>query len=288
MAIPSPTAATPAEQVCEHCGGTGWRVIPDGGAGRAARCDCQIHRRGENFLETSGIPERYRGCRIAKFDTNSLDSRVGELLLRAKTVAQRYVETFLDPKTGGFRRSGLLLIGPPGVGKTHLAAAVLTELIETYRVRGRFVDFTSLLHQIQSTFDNGSSESKRSILDPVIRAEVLVLDELGAQKPTEWVMDNLYLIMNSRYTAGRPTIFTSNYRLEGRDSASGRNGGGRSGDGRSGGGSLASRKGGGGELLVNRISAALVSRLYEMAQPLVLDGPDYRQTVKMHQHRIGG
>jgi DNA replication protein DnaC len=120
-----------------------------------------------------------------------------------------------------------------------------------------------------------------------------VLDELGAQKPTEWVMDNLYLIMNSRYTAGSPTIFTSNYRLEGRDSASGRNGGGssmgsRSGDGRAGGGSLAGRKGGGGELLVNRISAALVSRLYEMAQPLVLDGPDYRQTVKMHQHRIGG
>ena len=163
-----------------------------------------------------------------------------------------------------YRRTGLLFIGPPGVGKTHLAVSVLRELIELYGVRGRFVDFTTLLHQIQATFHQQSSESKASILAPVIHAEVLVLDELGAQKPTEWTMENLYLIMNTRYTAGRPTIFTTNYRLD-----------------------SGTERSDGAELLTNRISAALVSRLYEMAQALPMNAPDYRQTVMMHQNKIG-
>ena len=217
-----------------------------------------------------------RGCRRVmalpyrqiKHQGTSVKGAQNELL-RARTLTSRYVDEFLD-LDGHSRESGLIYIGPPGVGKTHLAVAALLELIRRYRVRGRFVDFTSLIYQIQSTFDASSPESKQSVLDPVIHADVLVLDELGAQKPTPWVSEVLYLVLNTRYTRRLPTLFTTNYGLAEESAAT--SGGERAGPA-------------GSDELTSRIPAMLVSRLYEMAQPVVIGSQDYRRLVKMHQHR---
>jgi DNA replication protein DnaC len=230
----------PASQDCQRCRGTGWILVRhEGGLETAARCQCQESQRRQRLLEQAGIPDRYQHCALDSIEIwNPKDPTLVSVL--------RQVQDFID----GYPEAekGLLLMGGVGTGKTHLAVAALRELIRRYGVRGCFADFTTLVYNIQMTFDG--SGGGRQLVDPLLHAELLVLDELGAGRPSPWVTDLLYYLVNSRYLERRRTIFTTNYS------------------------DFPKRKDE--ESLTDRISARLRSRLYEMCTRLELRGEDYR------------
>lgn len=256
----------PPDEPCPRCGGTGWLLVEDGSAGTASRCSCRPAHDAARRLERAAIPPRYAAATLRGFNVASPNA--ADRLLEARELSRRYVDGFFE--AGRARRTGLIYIGPPGAGKTHLAVAVLKALIERYGVGGRFVDFTALVHEIQSTFDPGSAESKRQVLDPILHADVLVLDELGAQRPTPFVNDTLYLVLNHRYTRCLPTLFTTNYPVDDAeappvdlDRAIRRR-----------------------ESLADRIPSRLVSRLHEMAFAIELPVEDFRREVVRAQTRV--
>jgi DNA replication protein DnaC len=278
-------ASAAMEVPCPLCGGRGWVVEADGGAGAARPCACREQDLGQRLWAAAGIPPGYGHCKISNFQTSSHSHGVRARLMAARKAAQDYVDSFVL-EGQGFRQAGLLFMGPPGVGKTHLAVGVLCELIERFRVRGRYVEFTALIHQIQATFDPGSPESKREVLDPCVDAEMLLLDELGAQQPTPWVRDILYLIINHRYTRRLPTLFTTNYLLDPPAPRTGESGPTRLATldrGRDPVPAAVDETG----LLASRLPAMLVSRLYEMAQPVLFTGvEDFRREHKAHGARM--
>jgi DNA replication protein DnaC len=273
----------PPAAICPDCGGRGWVVETDGGAGRARPCGCRRRQDGPRLLAAADIPPHYQRCTLDNFEIWAARPTDRDQLVRAQSVCRRYVDEFVQ-EDGSFCETGLLFVGRSGVGKTHLATAVLSELIRRYRVRGRFVDFTSLVHRIQSTFDPSSDDSTHQVLDPVMGCEVLVLDELGAQRPTQWVRDTLYLILNTRYTRRLTTLFTTNHRLESEPRRA----------------PHAARRFAESstsferqvreeapvaptverQLLGHRIPASLLSRLYEMTTIVEIDAADFRRERK--------
>lgn len=245
--------------VCPGCFGTGVKIVP----GKGARiCDECQQRTGDSLLAAARIPARYSKC---SFDTFSDPEGTGSIywaLMKAKMLVNEYPAV----------EKGLLLMGSVGVGKTHLAVAILKGLTAK-GVPGLFCEFGSLLKQIQDSYNPISQTSELRVLAPVYQAEVLVLDELGATVPTDWVRDTMYQIINKRYNDRKLTIFTTNYLDEPRGSAAEPEPAPRS----------FSRKTSSDRIkemttLEDRIGTRLRSRLYEMCNVVEIEGDDFRKS----------
>jgi DNA replication protein DnaC len=253
-APPKKAARRPAHEapaVCQRCFGTGLEVVPGKGA---RRCECRTQDTRGKLLEQARIPRRYRepvpprkeACTLQNFYPAPNNGSQ----LKAFNYAFRLVREY--PAVD----RGLLLTGPVGVGKTHLAVAILHGLIEK-GVPCLFYEFGALLKEIQGSYNAVSNTSELGVLAPVYQAEVLVLDELGASKPTDWVRDTMMQIIGKRYNDRRLTIFTTNY--------------------------LDARRSPTEETLEDRVGVRLRSRLYEMCRTVQIDGDDFRKQLDAKQ-----
>jgi len=253
----SGTAAPPK---CPVCADTGWKTVEvPGKSSRVTRCECRIDLRTERLLKSANIPARYEHCTLSDFDIRFEGAH--RSLAAARLAAGRFVEEY------PIEKAGLLLIGPIGVGKTHLAVGIIQELIRSKGVPCLFCDYRELLKEIQNSYNPSVQATELEILRPVFEAEVLVLDELGAVKPTEWVWDTVSHILNTRYNDKRTTIITTNFS----DHAAGQMSGPRA----------AARE----ETLGDRIGERMRSRLHEMCRVVQMEGSDFRQRVQSANFR---
>jgi DNA replication protein DnaC len=247
---------------CPQCDGTGWKPVEVNGVRRVAPCDCRNLERSELLLKQARIPPRYEHCALENFGVRKVPGTDQEnpSLRAAKFTATRFVEEYPT-------NFGLLFVGPTGVGKTHLAVAVLRELMLRKGVECLFYDFHDLLKTIRDSYNPGTQNTELGVLQPVLDAEVLLLDELAGSNPSDWVKETLHHIINWRYNYKKVTIITTTLLSR---NASGQHKG-----------HLPS-----GEAVpdldytLNQLGVTLRSRLYEMCKLVEMSSDDFRKAVK--------
>lgn len=282
-----------AKADCGLCSGTGWRVVenPEGNehaqrfatadgarAGAAAGeprivwavpCECTETDRQSRILERARLPKRYLHCNFESYDTDQYDAEShgreaedwNRSLAQAKLVAQGFARDF---PVG--TEHGLMLMGPCGAGKTHLAVAALAEIVLRGHA-GLFYDYRELLKEIQDSYNPESNSTEMGVLEPVLKTEVLLLDDLGSSKPSLWALETVGHILNTRYNEHRMTILTTNFL----DAPAG------------------SRQAGARPMaiedtLTDRVGVRIRSRLYEMCQTVEIRAPDYRKEIRHAGH----
>jgi DNA replication protein DnaC len=252
-------------EVCSICGGSGMRVEVRPDRSRVAReCACRVERRQKRALAMANIPLLYQSSTFENYETAEMDGK-SYTLNAAKYTAEKFVMSYPIDTHG----IGLLLTGSVGTGKTHLATSILKALIDK-GATGVFYHFQDLIKKIQNSFNRNVSATELEILEPILNAEILVLDELGASKPSDWVFDTIAHILNTRYNERRTTIITTNYSNAEAVLIPGK--------------SLSvfeeAREALRNETLGDRIGERMRSRLQEMCMVVDMFGPDYRSKEK--------
>ena len=253
---------------CPQCEGTGWKPIEMNGIRRVTPCDCQNVEQAALLLKNARIPPRYEHCELASFAIRKSPETGHEnpSLTMAKICAQRFVDEYPSD-------FGLLFVGPTGVGKTHLAVAVIRELMQRKGVQCLFYDFHDLLKAIRDSYNPGKQSTELAVLQPVLDAEVLLLDELAGSNPSDWVKETLHHIINWRYNYKKVTLITTT--LLSRE-ASGRRG---------------VRQPSGEDIpdldyTLNQLGVTLRSRLYEMCKLVEMNSDDFRKAVKQASYKF--
>jgi DNA replication protein DnaC len=206
-----PAAASEAdaepEPTCPICKDFGFvrKDVPVGDPdfGRAIPCDCQrdqVRDRLRRRSQIGALADRSFDNFFPGGRTSSLGIQDQQTLSVALDSCRQYAQ---EPP------GWLLLCGPPGCGKTHLAAAIANRQIEL----GTEVFFTvvpDLLDHLRATYAPGGEVSYDELFETVKSSPLLILDDLGTQSSTQWAREKLFQILNHRYTARLPTVITTN------------------------------------------------------------------------------
>jgi DNA replication protein DnaC len=282
---------------CPNCQGSGWKVVErttEGAralaadkAGTAAGepkmvwavpCDCTAGDRTDRVLAKARVPERYRHCDFENYETDNEIENIGRpqleawrrSLAQAKLVVERFSQEF-SPVREMQSEHGLLLMGPCGVGKTHLAVAALKGIVLRGH-SGLFYDYRELLKEIQDSYTAESQSTEMGVLEPVLKADMLVLDDVGSSKPSLWALETVGHILNTRYNEKRVTLLTTNFL----DAEVAENAGVSTASPRVAGMRPPAIE----DSLTERVGKRIRSRLYEMCRTVEIFAPDYRKEIR--------
>jgi DNA replication protein DnaC len=240
----------------------------------AVPCECTFADKRSRVLERARLPKRYQHCNFESYETDQYDREIhgakaakwNENLAQAKLMVQGFVRDF---PLG--TEHGLLLMGSCGVGKTHLAVAALEEIVLCGH-SGLFYDYRELLKQIQGSYNPESNSTEMGVLEPVLKTEVLLLDDLGSSKPSLWALETVGHILNTRYNENRLTILTTNFLDREFE---------RSPVALPSGQMIRATQG---DALEDRVGVRIRSRLYEMCRTVEICAEDYRKEFRKAGH----
>ena len=231
---------------CGKCTGTGFVIESVDGYDVARPCLCSSAPHRVSCYNRAQIPAHFAHKSLSGFQATSHNQSI-------KTKLLAYQKNF---RPGG--ASGQLLIGEPGVGKTHLVTALLHYFTLERGIHCRFVDFFKLTAEIRATYDKDSHGTESNLIEPLVNVPVLVIDELGKGKGSSWELSIVDQLISRRYNSGRVILATTNYFPKGvqpsKPSA---------------------------QLLPysleERVGPRIFSRLSEMSEFHLVEGPDFRR-----------
>jgi DNA replication protein DnaC len=230
---------------CSLCNDTGWKIVDKDGREFAQKCECQTVEIYKTVGQKSNIPQRFLGYELNSYmpqDENPSQKK-------AKKVVRKFIDDFPSVKD----QKGLLLQGPVGVGKTRLLCSIANALIIKFKaIDIYYIDWNDLVREMRSGESHATRDffSINELINKLIAADLLLFDELGASKLSEWVQDNVYHIFNKRYNNQKLTVCATNYPDKPINNQ---------------------------ETLAQRIGTRIRSRLYEMTEVYEIKGTDYRK-----------
>jgi DNA replication protein DnaC len=154
------------------------------------------------LLIGSGVTPRFRECTLAGFNTDGDQAKV-----RALATCLTYVERFEDNYRDG---RSMILSGNLGTGKTHLGSAIVQSVIRQYRAKAVIVSIAEIVRVAKGTMTKGATYDERDVISELAGVDLLIVDEVGAQKGSEYELGILHEVIDRRYQMVVPTVIISN------------------------------------------------------------------------------